>query len=83
MRLRLRSLQSLQKHLKPRSHTHNPFKRRSIHTIAVAIQPSEAFVASEATQQAVVKDIKEDELRAVFEARGETAKEHADSWPPN
>src|SRR6266699_82734 len=58
---------------------------------AIIIQPLEASVASVATQQAVVliKDIKEawpssqredikDELGAVFEARGETAKDKAD-----
>src|SRR6266568_3137107 len=58
---------------------------------AVVIQPPEASVASVAIQQAVVliEDIKEawpssqredieDELGAVFEARGETAEDEAD-----
>jgi len=47
---------------------------------AVVIQPPEALVASVATQQAVVliEDVKENELGAVFKARGETAKDKAD-----
>jgi len=46
---------------------------------AVVAQPPEALVASVATQQAAVliKDIK-DELGAIFEARGKTAKDKAD-----
>ena len=46
--------------------------------LAVAIQPLEASVALEAIQQAVVKDIKKDKLRAVFKAYSKTAKDKAD-----
>jgi hypothetical protein len=53
--------------------------------LAVVIQPPEALVALVATQQAVtqqvavlIEDIGEDELEAVFEARGETAEDEVD-----
>jgi hypothetical protein len=52
---------------------------------AVVIQPLEALVAPVATQQVVtqqvavlIEDIGEDELEAVFEARGETAEDKVD-----